>query len=170
VIGQFQLDGLGESLELFAAAARLDLLAEENWQAAAMAAEAVEKRWPEPDAGIWELGDRHWTHSRLACVSGLRSLAAAAQGPPGGHGHRQAARWSALADSILASLGDAVHATGRWQLTRRRTHRCRPAAAGDPRNPARGRPAHPRDRPRGAGRAHRGRVRVPVPPRRPAAA
>jgi GH15 family glucan-1,4-alpha-glucosidase len=115
VTGQFQLDGLGESLELFAAAARLDLLAEENWQAAAMAAEAIEKRWTEPDAGIWELEDRHWTHSRLACVSGLRSLAAAASGPPGGPGHRQAARWSALADSLLASLGDAVHATGRWQ-------------------------------------------------------
>jgi alpha,alpha-trehalase len=116
VTGQFQLDGLGESLELFAAAARLDLLAEENWQAAVTAAEAIGKRWLEPDAGIWELDDRHWTHSRLACVSGLRSLAAAAaQGPPGGHGHRQAARWSALADSMLASLVDAVHATGRWQ-------------------------------------------------------
>ena len=115
VIGQFQLDGLGSSLELFAAAGRLGLLAEENWQAAATAAEAIEKRWPEPDAGIWELDDRHWTHSRLACVSGLRSLAAAAHGPPGGHGHRRAARWSALADSMLASLGDAVHATGRWQ-------------------------------------------------------
>jgi len=115
VIGQFQLDGLGESLELFAAAARLDLLAEENWRAAAAAAEAIEKRWHEPDAGIWELDDRHWTHSRLACVSGLRSIAAAAQGPPGEHGHRQAARWSALADSMLASLADSVHATGRWQ-------------------------------------------------------
>jgi alpha,alpha-trehalase len=115
VTGQFQLDGLGEALELFAAAARLDLLAEENWQAAAMAAEAIEKRWAEPDAGIWELEDRHWTHSRLACVSGLRSLAAAATGPPGGPGHRQAARWSALADSLLASLGDAVHPSGRWQ-------------------------------------------------------
>jgi GH15 family glucan-1,4-alpha-glucosidase len=115
VIGQFQLDGLGEILDLFAAAARLDLLAEENWHAAAAVAEAIEKRWREPDAGIWELDDRHWTHSRLACVSGLRSLAAAAQGPPGGHGHRQAARWSALADSILASLGDSVHETGRWQ-------------------------------------------------------
>ena len=115
VTGQFQLDGLGESLELFAAAARLGLMGGENWQAAATAAEAIAERWPEPDAGIWELGDRHWTHSRLACVSGLRSLAAAAQGPPGGHGHRQAARWSALADSMLASLGDTVHATGRWQ-------------------------------------------------------
>ena len=116
VTGQFQLDGLGEALELFAAAARLDLLAEENWQAAAIAAEAIEKRWTEPDAGIWELEDRHWTHSRLACVSGLRSLAvAAANGPPGGPGHRQGARWSALADTLLASLGDAVHPTGRWQ-------------------------------------------------------
>ncbi len=115
VVGQFQLDGLGESLELFAAAARLDLLAEENWQAAATAAEAVAKRWQEPDAGIWELGNQHWAHSRLACVSGLRSLAAAAQGPPGSLGHRQAAQWSALADAIQASLRDCVHATGRWQ-------------------------------------------------------
>jgi len=115
VIGQFQLDALGESLQLFAAAACLGMLAEENWRAAATAAEAIEKRWREPDAGIWELDDQHWAHSRLACVSGLRSLAAAAQGPPGGHGHRQAARWSALADTILASLGDCVHETGRWQ-------------------------------------------------------
>ena len=115
VVGQFQLDGLGESLELLAAAARLDMLAEQNWRAAVTAAEAIEKRWQEPDAGIWELGDQHWAHSRLACVSGLRSLAAVAQGPPGTHGHQQAARWSALADSILASLKDCVHATGRWQ-------------------------------------------------------
>ena len=115
VSSQFQLDGLGEALELFAAAARLDMLAEENWQAAATAADAIEQRWHKPDAGIWELGDQHWTHSRLACVSGLRSLAAAAGGPPGGPGHRQAARWSTLADAVLASLGDAVHPTGRWQ-------------------------------------------------------
>jgi alpha,alpha-trehalase len=115
VIGQFQLDGLGESLELLAAAARLDRMAEENWRAAAIAAEAIEKRWQEPDAGIWELGNEHWAHSRLACVSGLRSLAAAAPGPPGGHGHRQAAQWSALADTLQASLRDCVHPTGRWQ-------------------------------------------------------
>jgi GH15 family glucan-1,4-alpha-glucosidase len=115
VTDQFQLDGLGEALELFAAAARLDMLAEENWQAAATAAEAIKKRWQQPDAGIWELEDRHWTHSRLACVSGLRSLAATAGGAPDGHGHRQAARWSTLADTLLASLDDAVHPAGRWQ-------------------------------------------------------
>jgi alpha,alpha-trehalase len=115
VTSQFQLDGLGESLELFAAAARLDLLTEQNWQAAAIAADAIKQRWSQPDAGIWELEDRHWTHSRLTCVSGLRSLAAAAGGPPGGPGHRQAADWSALADSLAATLTGAVHPAGRWQ-------------------------------------------------------
>jgi hypothetical protein len=115
VISQFQLDALGESLELLAAAARLDLLAEENWRAAAVAADAIGQRWTEADAGVWELHDQHWAHSRLACVSGLRSLAAAADGPPGGAGHRQAAGWSALADKIQASLDDCVHPTGRWQ-------------------------------------------------------
>jgi len=112
VTSQFQLDGLGESLELFAAAARLELMAEENWQAAAIAADAIKQRWSQPDAGIWELEDQHWTHSRLACVSGLRALAVAAQGQSG---RRQAAEWSALADSLAASLTSAVHSTGRWQ-------------------------------------------------------
>jgi alpha,alpha-trehalase len=158
VAGQFQLDGLGECLELFAAAARLDMLAEESWQAAAVAAGAIEKRWSEPDAGIWELGDRHWTHSRLACVSGLRSLAAATKGPAGGPAHRQAAQWSALADSLLASLGDAVHATGRWQRSledaRVDAALLLPVIRG----------TLPADDPRGPRRADRGRVRVPVPP------
>jgi GH15 family glucan-1,4-alpha-glucosidase len=116
VRGQFQLDALGETLSLFAAAARHDMLAEDDWRAAAVATDAIKKRWREPDAGLWELDNRHWTHSRLACVSGLRAIAAAvAEGPPGGHGHREAARWSALADGILASLGDAVHPSGRWR-------------------------------------------------------
>jgi GH15 family glucan-1,4-alpha-glucosidase len=116
VCGQFQLDALGESLSLLAAAARHDMLDEEDWQAAAVAAEAIGKRWGEPDAGIWELDNRRWAHSRLACVSGLRAIAAvAAAGPTGGHGRREAARWTALADAIQASLGDCVHPSGRWQ-------------------------------------------------------
>jgi alpha,alpha-trehalase len=116
VCGQFQLDALGESLSLLAAAARHDMLDEEDWQAASVAAEAIGKRWGEPDAGIWELDNRRWAHSRLACVSGLRAIAAAAaDGPAGGHGRREAARWTALADAILASLGDCVHPSGRWQ-------------------------------------------------------
>ena len=116
VRGQFQLDALGEALSLFAAAARLDLLAEDDWRAAAVAADGIGKRWNEPDAGIWELDNQRWTHSRLACVSGLRAIAAAAAvGAPGGHGHHEAAQWSSLADTIAASLSDAVHPSGRWQ-------------------------------------------------------
>ena len=116
VRGQFQLDAFGESLSLLAAAARRDLLGEEDWQAASVAADAIAKRWEEPDAGIWELHNRRWAHSRLACVSGLRAIAAAAaSGPAGGHGRREAARWTALADAIQASLGDCVHPSGRWQ-------------------------------------------------------
>jgi GH15 family glucan-1,4-alpha-glucosidase len=116
VRGQFQLDAVGEALSLFAAAAGHNMLDSEDWHAAEIAAEVIDKRWREPDAGIWELDDRHWTHSRLACVSGLRAIAAAAgSGPPDGHGYRQAARWSGLADAIAASLSDAVHPSGRWQ-------------------------------------------------------
>ncbi|HEY3883114.1 MAG TPA: glycoside hydrolase family 15 protein [Trebonia sp.] len=116
VRGQFQLDAVGESLSLFAAAARHDMLSTDDWRAAEIAADVIGKRWQQPDAGIWELGDRHWTHSRLACVSGLRAIAvAAAAGPPGGRGHRAAGRWSALADAIAASLSDSVHPSGRWQ-------------------------------------------------------
>ncbi len=113
---QFQLDEFGEALQLLAAGARHDLLSADDWRAAQIAVGAIEERWTEPDAGVWELGSERWTHSRLACVAGLRELAAvAAAGPAGGHGYRQAGRWSALADAILAGLADSVHPSGRWQ-------------------------------------------------------
>jgi GH15 family glucan-1,4-alpha-glucosidase len=114
VRGQFQLDAFGEALSLLAAAAACDLLGDEEWTAAAVAADAIGQRWQEADAGIWELDDRHWAHSRMACVSGLRAIAAAA-GADGARGQRQAARWSSLADAIAASLSDCVHPSGRWQ-------------------------------------------------------
>lgn len=116
VRGQFQLDAPGEVLSLLAAAARHDMLGEDDWRAATAAADVIAKRWTEPEAGIWELDDRRWAHSRLACVSGLRAIAsAAAGGPPGAHGRREAARWTSLADRIQASLDDCVHSSGRWQ-------------------------------------------------------
>jgi alpha,alpha-trehalase len=138
VTAQFQLDGLGEALELFAAAARLDLLAEENWQAAAVAAEAIEKRWTEPDAGIWELEDRHWTHSRLACVSGLRSLAAAASGPPGGPGTGRrpgGVRWPTRCWPASATRSTRPAAGSARPMTAASTPRCccRSSAAPCPR-------------------------------------
>jgi alpha,alpha-trehalase len=107
---QFQLDALGESLQLFAAAAAHDHLDTEHWRAAEVAAAVIGKRWQDPDAGVWELDNRHWSHSRLECVAGLRAIAAAGPAPA------QAAAWEALADSILASVAaDSLHPSGRWQ-------------------------------------------------------
>ena len=106
---QFQLDAFGEALELFAVASSHDHLDTEHWDAVESAVAAIERRWNEPDAGIWELDNRRWAHSRLTCVSGLRAVAGEA---PAG----QAGRWSALADAILADVAtDCLHADGRWQ-------------------------------------------------------
>lgn len=107
---QFQLDGFGEALQLLAAAAGHDVLTADDWRAAEVAVAAIEECWQRPDAGIWELGNARWAHSRLACVSGLRAIAAAAT-----HSGGLAARWSGLADSIMASLDDCVDASGSWQ-------------------------------------------------------
>jgi hypothetical protein len=74
---QFQLDTLGELLQLFAAAAHHDRLDADGHRAVGVLVDAITKRWNGPDAGIWELEDAWWTHSRLACVAGLRSVAAA---------------------------------------------------------------------------------------------
>jgi GH15 family glucan-1,4-alpha-glucosidase len=106
---QFQLDVFGEALLLFAAAARHDHLDAEGWRAVEACASAIETRWGEADAGIWELDDHHWAHSRLACVAGLRAIAE--QATPG-----LAAQWTLLADAILADVGrDCTHPSGRWQ-------------------------------------------------------
>jgi len=111
VVGQFQLDSLGEVLKLLAEAARLDLLGPDELHAAEVTADAIGQRWHQAEAGIWELHDDHWTHSRLACVAGLRSMAAATAE----HGARVGAQWSSLADAIMADMGKAVHPSGRWQ-------------------------------------------------------
>ncbi len=54
---QFQLDSLGEILQLLAAAAEQGVLDADGIRAAEVAASAIEQRWPDPDAGIWELHD-----------------------------------------------------------------------------------------------------------------
>ena len=115
VRSQFQLDSLREILQVMAAAERHGLLTAENWQAVELAATTIGNRWHEADAGIWELDGERWTHSRLACVAGLRSIARAAHGTEVGTGRRRAADWSALADKVMAGLRDCVHASGRWQ-------------------------------------------------------
>ena len=109
VNSQFQLDAFGESLLLLATAAEHDHLDADGWRAAEVAVEAIEARWRERDAGIWELEPDAWTHSRLICAAGLRAIGA--QQPS-----ERAAHWSALADAIVADTASrALHPTGRWQ-------------------------------------------------------
>ena len=106
---QFQLDALGECLLLLAAAARHDHLENDHWKAVEVAVDTIEARWEEPDAGIWEINNERWTHSRLTCVAGLRAIAAFA--PPA-----QAGAWQALADTVLATTSrECLHPSGRWQ-------------------------------------------------------
>jgi alpha,alpha-trehalase len=116
VNGQFQLDAFGEALLLLSVAAGCDRLDGDGWRAAQAAIHAIDARWQEPDAGVWELDDAEWAHSRLICVAGLRAIADHAPGGPGGPDSGRADRWRALADRILADA-DArfVHPSGRWQ-------------------------------------------------------
>lgn len=110
VTKQFQLDAFGEALILLANAARLDRLDADAAAAAQIAADAIEQRWQEPDAGIWEIDDQAWTHSRLICAAGLRAAATACASGA------LATRWTGLADAIVADTGrHAVHPSGRWQ-------------------------------------------------------
>ncbi len=106
---QFQLDALGETLLLLAAAARHDHLSSDHWRAVETAVAGIEARWDQPDAGIWELDNQHWAHSRLTCVAGLRAISAHATSGP-------AAKWALLADAVLADVShDCTHPSGRWQ-------------------------------------------------------
>ncbi|OEV02664.1 glycoside hydrolase family 15 protein [Streptomyces oceani] len=91
---QFQLDTYGEVLQLFAEAARHGRLDDDGRRAIDAAVGAVERNWQRPDAGLWELEPRWWSHSRLSVVVGLRALVRQVPGP-------SAARWSSLADGIL---------------------------------------------------------------------
>ncbi|MDM7489253.1 glycoside hydrolase family 15 protein [Rhodococcus sp. CSLK01-03] len=106
---QFQLDTFGEALLLFAAASRRDRLEQQHWRAVEAAVAAIESRWTEPDAGIWELHTRRWTHSTLTCAAGLRAVAAVAP-------RIQRDHWSSLADTLTRSaVTECVHPSGRWQ-------------------------------------------------------
>ncbi len=111
VNAQFQLDAFGEALLLFAAAARHDHLDSDHHKALTVAVSAIQERWREPDAGLWELDNQRWAHSRLICAAGLRAIAAV-----GATTAADAAGYSALADAILVDTDiDCLHPSGRWQ-------------------------------------------------------
>lgn len=110
VTRQFQLDAFGELLQLLAAAARCGRLDRDGWRAVQVATEAISKHWQRPEAGLWELGDEWWTHSRLSCVAGLH--AAAAVSPTTKDNNSMLA----LADAILAETSRrCLHPNGYWQ-------------------------------------------------------
>jgi GH15 family glucan-1,4-alpha-glucosidase len=109
VTGQFQLDSLGEILQLLAVAARHDQLDGDARKAVDVVADLIVARWQRPDAGIWELHDAWWTQSRLACVAGLRAIACHLPARRGGE-------LSGLADQILAKTTDrCLSDAGVWQ-------------------------------------------------------
>jgi alpha,alpha-trehalase len=110
---QFQLDAFGEALLLLATAASRHRLGPDGWRAAQIAAGAIERRWSEPDSGIWELTPpEEWTSSRLICVAGLRALCESGAPP------EWTTNYMALADTILADTSRrSMHPTGRWQRT-----------------------------------------------------
>ncbi|MEZ0362140.1 glycoside hydrolase family 15 protein [Mycobacterium sp. pUA109] len=110
VNNQFQLDALGDALQLLATAARTDRLPADGWRAIDLAAAAIDARWREAEAGIWELGNRNWTHSRLTCVAGLRAVAGLSDRVTGLTTH------AVLADAILAETArGGLHPNGYWR-------------------------------------------------------
>ncbi|MGB6164482.1 MAG: glycoside hydrolase family 15 protein [Pseudonocardiaceae bacterium] len=118
VNAQFQLDAFGEALLLFAAAARHDHLDSDHHKALTVAVSAIEARWRQPDAGLWELDNQRWAHSRLICAAGLRAIAGASVPVTNAvaNAATDAAGWNALADAILADTDtDCLHPSGRWQ-------------------------------------------------------
>lgn len=109
VTDQFQLDACGEALLLLAAAARLERLEGWHWQAVQTLVRTITHRWREPDAGIWELDNQHWAHSRLTCAAGLRRIAEVAPS-------QESAAWRQLADVLISdAASNCLHPHGRWQ-------------------------------------------------------
>ncbi len=107
---QFQLDAFGDALLLFAEAASAELADADTWKAVETAADSIAARWTEPDAGIWEIDNQPWTHSRLTAVAGLRAISALPGLPS------RVSEWLALADRIAAdTAAHAVHHEGHWQ-------------------------------------------------------
>jgi len=67
---QVQLDVFGPIVELIAQLARRDApLSTEHWRLVDAMVQAVERRWHEPDHGIWEIRKprRHHVHSKVMC-------------------------------------------------------------------------------------------------------
>jgi GH15 family glucan-1,4-alpha-glucosidase len=109
---QLQLDVYGELADVLWQGVRADMmLSAEQWSLLRLLLESLERRWGEPDEGIWEVRGprRHFTHSKVMCwVAFDRAVAIAEEmgldGPLD--------RWRDLRDEIHGQVCDrAFNAT-----------------------------------------------------------
>jgi alpha,alpha-trehalase len=112
---QFQLDTLGEALVLLAAADRVDRLDSTSLRALETLVHLIQDHGNLPEAGIWELDDRRWAHSRLMCAAGLRAVAQRRR-DTSSRSRCRASEWEDLADRLVSEVdADCLHPSGRWQ-------------------------------------------------------
>ena len=113
---QFQLDVLGEALLLLSTADRVGRLDSDNVRVLDMLVALVRDRAGQPEAGIWELDDRRWAHSRLMCVAGLRAAARRREKAGTARSRHEADEWQVLAGRLLDEVDrDCGDRSGRWQ-------------------------------------------------------
>jgi GH15 family glucan-1,4-alpha-glucosidase len=102
--GQFQLDVYGEVLDVLHQARQKRLERDEDsWALQRKLLESLERRWREPDEGIWEVRGprRHFTHSKvMAWVAMDRGVQAVERFEHEGH----VERWRTLRDEIHAEV------------------------------------------------------------------
>ena len=101
---QFQLDVYGEVLDMLYQARRRGLVADDTaWALVRRLLANLERRWREPDEGIWEVRGprRHFTHSKVmawvAFDRGLRLIEEIGWSGPG-------ERWRQVRDEIKAEV------------------------------------------------------------------
>ncbi len=107
---QTQLDVLGHVVELVALAARHGLTHERWTHIVDECMGQIERRWHEPDHGIWEIRDlpRHHVYSKVRCWA---AVVAALE--LNAHGDDRADQWRMLRDEIATDVE-----LGAWKPTR----------------------------------------------------
>jgi GH15 family glucan-1,4-alpha-glucosidase len=79
----------------------------ETWRALSASADLVSRRWPDPDAGMWEIRgqSRHYVHSKLMAWLALdRALRIAGTRRTR---HSRVARWTTARDALAAQIRDS---------------------------------------------------------------
>ncbi|HEY1739175.1 MAG TPA: trehalase-like domain-containing protein, partial [Acidimicrobiia bacterium] len=98
---QTQLDVIGHVVELALAAAHHDLTDDRWLRVVDECMKQIERRWHEPDHGIWEIRDlpRHHVYSKVRCWA-----AAGAALELDAHGNKRATEWKELRDEIARDV------------------------------------------------------------------